>query len=623
MCGIAGLAGQWGNGGRPGEELTRAMLPALARRGPDAEGLFTFPGASLGHRRLSILDLSPAGNQPMIDATGQFGLVFNGCIYNFLEIRQELEARGVRIHSQCDTEVLLQGLIQWPVEELLRKLRGMFAFAFWNQRDESLILARDRLGVKPLYYAAGPRGIAFASSPASLRAAGIVGELDSESVLEYLEFGHTAGDHCIWKNAAKLPAGSWLRWRNGRCEEPRVYWNLPEIEEQPVTEARFAAAAEEAESLLLEATRLRLIADVKVGALLSGGIDSSLVCWALTKLNADIGTFTVATPGDPADESADAAATARQLGLSHQIVELPPGSAGNLDDLTDAFGEPFAISSAMAMLRVSAAVRPHATVLLTGDGGDDVFLGYPYHRNFYRAQRLAACLPPGTDAAWRLVRPAVSLVPPLRRAKHLADYATGGLGAITRVHDGLPYYEKHRMLGPRLAELQLPSRQIPLTQASGRRLLADELRYEQRVQFSGEFLPKVDGATMYHSLEARSPFLDAALWEFAARLPFGLRLYNGVLKAVLREVARRRLGPEVAFRRKQGFTIPVEKWLASLWKDALTGLAAGNRLEPAGWVRPGSLQPAIQTSLDAGRVPTQLWRLLVLNRWLEKQEIAA
>lgn len=623
MCGIAGLAGQWGNGGRPGVELTRAMLPALARRGPDAEGLFSFPGATLGHRRLSILDLSPAGNQPMLDATGQFGLVFNGCIYNFLEIRRELEAKGVRIHSQCDTEVLLQGLILWPIEELLGKLRGMFAFAFWNQQDGSLILARDRLGVKPLYYAASPQGLAFASSPASLRDAGIASELDPESVLEYMEFGHTAGDQSIWKNTAKLPAGTWLRWRSGRCEEPRAYWTLPEVEPQPVTEARFTAAADEAEALLLEATRLRLIADVKVGALLSAGIDSSLVCWALTKLNANIGTFTVATPGDPADESADAAATARQLGLSHQIVELPPGSAGNLDDLTAAFGEPFAISSAMAMLRVSAAVRPHATVLLTGDGGDDVFLGYPYHRNFYRAQRLAACLPPGTGAAWRLVRPAVSLVPPLRRAKHLADYATGGLGAITRVHDGLPYYEHHRMLGSRLEQLTLPSRQIPLTQSSARRLLADELRYEQRVQFSGEFLPKVDGATMYHSLEARSPFLDAALWEFASRLPFALRLHNGTLKAILREIVRRHLGPEVAFRRKQGFTIPVETWLASLWKDALVALPEQNRLERAGWIRPGSLQPAVQSALAAGRVPTQLWRLLVLDRWLEKQGIAA
>jgi len=596
------------------------MLPALARRGPDAEGLYEFPGAALGHRRLSILDLSPAGNQPMIDASGQYGLVFNGCIYNFLDLRRELEAKGVRIHSQCDTEVLLQGLIVWPIEELLGKLRGMFAFAFWNQRDRSLTLARDRLGVKPLYYAVGASGLAFSSSPASLRAAGLVTELDPASVLEYLEFGHTAGDRCIWSGAAKLPAGCWLRWHAGRAGQPRPYWTLPGVEPQPVTPSRFNAAADEAEALLLESTRLRLIADVKVGALLSAGIDSTLVCWALTRLNADIGTYTVATPGDPADESAAAATTARQLGLSHQIVELPPGSAGNLDDLTAAFGEPFAISSAMAMLRVSAAVRPHATVLLTGDGGDDVFLGYPYHRNFYRAQRLAACLPPGSGAAWRLVRPAVSLLPPLRRAKHLADYATGGLGAITRVHDGLPYYEERRLLGPRLEGLTLASRGIPLAQASARRLLADEQQYEQRVQFSGEFLPKVDGATMYHSLEARSPFLDSALWEFAARLPFSLRLHNGILKSILREVVRRHLGPEIAFRPKQGFTIPVESWLAAgPWKEALVGLGDGNRLETQGWIRPGSLAPVIAGALAAGRVPTQLWRLLVLDRWLDKQ----
>jgi asparagine synthase (glutamine-hydrolysing) len=596
-----------------------AMLPTMARRGPDAEGFHAFPNAAFGHRRLSILDLSPAGSQPMLDPSGRYGLVFNGCIYNFLELRAELEAQGCRFRSQCDTEVLLAGLIAWPVERLLPKLRGMFSFAFWDQQERTLTLVRDRLGVKPLYYTAGEGWLAFASSAASLRAAGLVDVIDPLAVLEFLEFGHTGQDRCIWKNAGKLPPGALLRWRDGKTTGPQSYWTLPEPDYSiPVTSARFNAAVEEAESLLLEATRLRLTADVKVGALLSAGIDSTLVCWALRKLNANIGTFTVGTPGDPGDESAAAAATARQLGLAHEIVELPSTSEDNLDELCQAFGEPFAISSALAMLRVSQAVRPHATVLLTGDGGDDVFLGYPHHKNCLYAQKIARCLPPGSAALWRGLRPLLS-ANALRRPRHLLDYATGGLGAITRVHDGLPYYERHALLGHRLDSLRLAERDIPLSLASGRRLLSDELRYERRVQFSGEFLPKVDGATMHHSLEARAPLLDSAVWEFAARLPYAMRLYQGRLKAIPREIVRRHLGDEIAFRRKQGFTIPVETWLAGRWRDSLERLADGNLLEREGWVRPGSLRPILGPALAAGRVPVQWWRLLVLNRWLERQ----
>jgi len=598
------------------------MLPAMARRGPDAEGFHAFPNAAFGHRRLAILDLSLAGSQPMCDAGGRYGLVFNGCIYNFLELRAELEAEGCRFHSQCDTEVLLAGLIAWPVERLLPKLRGMFAFAFWDQRERTLILVRDRLGVKPLYYTAGDGWLAFASGAASLRAAGLVDTIDPQAILEFLEFGHTAQDRCIWENAGKLPPGTLLRWRDGKTVGPQSYWTLPEPDDSiPATPARFNAAAEEAEALLLEATRLRLIADVKVGALLSAGIDSTLVCWALRKLNANIGTFTVSTPGDPSDEVAAAAATARRLDLAHEIVELPSASGDNLDELCDAFGEPFAVSSALAMLSLSQAVRPHATVLLTGDGGDDVFLGYPHHKNFLLAQKIARCLPPGSAALWRGLRPLFS-ARSLRRPRHLLDYATGGLGAITRVHDGLPYYEKHGLLGQRLDGLRLAERDIPLSLASGRRLLSDELRYERRIQFSGEFLPKVDGGAMHHSLEARGPLLDSVLWEFAARLPYSIRLYQGRLKAVPREIVRRHLGNEIAFRRKQGFTVPVETWLAGRWRGSLESLAEGNLLEREGWLRPGSLRPILRSALATGRVPLQWWRLLVLNHWLERQSSA-
>jgi asparagine synthase (glutamine-hydrolysing) len=374
---------------------------------------------------------------------------------------------------------------------------------------------------------------------------------------------------------------------------------------------------EETERLLIEAVRLRLQADVPVGALLSAGVDSSLVCWALAKLNANVRAYTVSTPGDEADEAPAASETARRLGIPHEVVTLATHESGVLDELTNAYGEPFGCSSALAMLRVSEAVRPKATVLLTGDGGDDVFLGYPFQQRFWTAQRLADALPGFASPLWRTIRPLVDAIPALRRPKHLIDYATGGLGAVTQVHDGLPYYRRRGIFGARLEPLEISQRQIPWSSHPARGLLQDVLRYDLKTQFAGEFMTKVDGGTMYYSLEARAPFLDQKMWEFAAKLPFEIRLRGGISKAVLREIARKHIGEDTAFRKKQGFTIPVERWLASRWSGALQEIAGGGLLEAEGWVRRGSLQRPIQDGIRSQRLPVQLWYLLVLEHWLQ------
>jgi asparagine synthase (glutamine-hydrolysing) len=258
-------------------------------------------------------------------------------------------------------------------------------------------------------------------------------------------------------------------------------------------------------------------------------------------------------------------------------------------------------------------------VLLTGDGGDDVFLGYRFHPHLLTAQKLANSLPPGSDAAWRAMRPIANRLPFLRRGKHLMDYATGGLGAVTRVHDGLPYYSQRNMLGPRLTGKNLSQREIGLSQKSARRLLLDVLQYDLKTQFAGEFMTKVDGATMYYSLEARSPFLDQAVWEYAAKLPLGIRLKDGVRKAVLREIVRRRIGEDVATRKKQGFTIPVERWLATRWKGALEQMAGESLLEQQGWMRRGALKAPVAEGVRNGWCPSQLWYLLVLEYWLRRK----
>jgi asparagine synthase (glutamine-hydrolysing) len=589
------------------------MMAAMPRRGPDSEGLATWPGAILGHKRLAILDLSPSGHQPMLSEDGNTGIVFNGCIYNFREIRAELEGLGRKFHSQCDTEVLWRGYREWGVDALVERLRGMFAFAIWDHTQRRLTLVRDRLGVKPLMYAVRAGGIAFASTVRALRSAGFGGEMDPQAVLEYLEYGFVTDSRAIYQGIQKLPAATILEWCGGEIHQ-RQYWHPPQIDE--TSGITFEEAVEETERLLVESVRLRLVSDVPIGVLLSGGIDSTLACWAMRQSNANVKAFTVRAANDPSDESAAAAQTAQTLGIPHEIVDMPAHDF-ELDEFTDAFSEPFSSSSAQAMLWVSKLVKPSATVLLTGDGGDDVYLGYPLFRNAWWAQRVARGVPAAASAAIRGLSRAISQ----QRLRHFVQYATGGIGAYARAHDGLPYYSAHAMLGERLAQRSLPWRETPPSHASARRLLEDVFEYHMKAHFRSEFLPKLDGATMYYSIEARAPFVDQKIWEFAAALPAEIRFHGGALKAVLREIVRRHIGEEAASRRKQGFTVPVERWLANRWSGMLDRLRGETRLERQGWVRRGSLERPVREAIDRQWVPQQIWHLLVLEHWLERNEI--
>ena len=616
MCGIAGHITQAPS--PEAEHAVKTMLTSLARRGPDSDGLANWPGAALGHRRLAILDLSPAGHQPMLSEDGQIGLVFNGCIYNFMELREDLEQRGHQFHSRCDTEVLLRGYQEWGIDALAPRLRGMFAFGIWDHTRGVLTLVRDRLGVKPLAWCARGGEIGFASTVAALRAAGFGGDIDPLAVLEFLEYGYVTDDRSIYTGITKLPPATILEWHAGQVSQ-RQYWSLPETGES--SRISFEEAVEETERLLVESVGLRLISDVPIGVLLSGGIDSALVCWAMRELKANIKAFTVRAPDDPSDESADAARTAHLLGIAHEIVDMPE-THFSLDDLVNAYSEPFACQSAQAMLWVSEAVKRRATVLLTGDGGDDVFLGYPFFRNAWLAERLARHLPDAAPAVWRKVRGMVPASGPVRRLRSYLDYATGGLGAHAGAHDGLPYYERRSILGERLAGCELAQRQIPLSIESARNLLSGVFGYHRRMHFLSEFMPKVDGGTMHYAIEARAPFLDHKIWEFAAALPPEVRFHGRRLKAVLREIVRRRVGPEVAFRKKQGFTVPVESWLANRWSGMLDRLREGALLEKDGWIRRGALDAPLRDTAARQWVPVQLWRLLVLERWLEKESSA-
>jgi asparagine synthase (glutamine-hydrolysing) len=612
MCGIAGYVGI--------EDRSTAlaaverMLGALARRGPDAEGVQCWEPAVFGHRRLAIFDLSDDGRQPMLTPDGQVGVVFNGAIYNFVELRGELEGRGFAFRSRTDTEVLLHGYRAWGMEGLVGRLRGMFAFGLWDEAAGRLFLVRDRLGVKPLLYVEIGGGLVFASTARALESAGVASAVDPVAVAEFLEYGYVTDARSIYEGVRKVPAASVLEWRDGQTRQ-WLYWDVPAPEENGVA---FEEAVERTGDLLLDAVRLRLQADVPVAALLSAGVDSSLVCWAIGKLGADIQAFTVATPGDPEDEAPEAARLARRLGVRHEAIEVEGDPEHLIEEVTDAYAEPFACASALGMLRVCEAVRRRATVLLTGDGGDDVFLGYPGHRHFYAAQRLARALPGPLARLWPSVRVPLSSVAALRRPVHFVDYAAGGIAAVIQAKDGLPFYERAGLLGERLAGVGLVQRNGAWSPEAGRRVLTDFLRYEHEHQFFGEYMTKVDGASMRQGLEARSPFLDQEIWNFAARLPYALRLRGGTLKAVLRELARRKVGEEVARGRKRGFTIPVNRWLAARWRKLAEDAFADPTLEEQGWMRRGSLAPAFEAAAATGWVSNHFWYCLVLEFWLRR-----
>ncbi len=612
MCGIAGIIGR----APDGADAVPHMLRALERRGPDSEGIAHWPDVVLGHRRLAIFDLSAAGHQPMLSPDGRVGVVFNGAIYNFRDLRRDLSSAGVAFRSETDTEVLIHGYRAWGIDALVTRLHGMFAFALWDDEARRLFLVRDRLGVKPLLYAQRGRALAFASTVRALRRARLVDTINPDAVAEFLQYGFVTEGRSIYEGVRKLPPASIGEW-NGDQLNIRRYWSPPRT---AAARATFRDAVDETERLLLGAVERRLHADVPVAALLSGGVDSSLICWAIAKLGGDVTAFTAGTPGHPLDETDDAVATARALGVRHEVLLLSDGDDVGISELVAAFAEPFACSSALGMLRLSRAIAATpARVLLTGDGGDDVFLGYPRHRLLQRTQRIAEHVPAWAAASWRAARGVIPHRGALKRLVHAVDYTTGGLGAFVSANPGFADFRQHGLLGPRLVAAGLSGPAAEWSIRSARRALSEYLAYDLDTQFVSEYLVKVDGATMHYALEARAPFLDHLLWEHTAALPFDVRLHDGQLKAILREIARQRIGPRVASGRKRGFSIPVESWMGGRWHDRVEASFQASRLVSDGWVAEGPLREELRAAARRGVASRRLWYLWVLEEWLRAE----
>ncbi|HEV2363508.1 MAG TPA: asparagine synthase (glutamine-hydrolyzing) [Caulobacteraceae bacterium] len=610
MCGIAGLAGPLGPDSL-GDGVS-AMLARLIHRGPDDEGRWLGDGVALGQRRLAVIDLSPAGRQPMVSASGRFVLTINGEIYNFEALRRQVDAaRLVRWRGHADSEVLLEAIDAFGIDDALASIRGQFALALWDQQERRLTLARDRFGEKPLCYAADSRRIAFASELTALAAApGLELSLSPEATSLFFRYGYVPAPLTIYREASKLEPGCRLDWRAG--EGPRVtpYWRLGELVETgnraPIADE--AQAAEELDGLLRQAVGEQTVADVPLGVFLSGGLDSSTVAAVMQQVCGGARTFTVGFSDPRFDEARAAAEVARVLGTDHTEHYFSEDDAlAVAPTLGRVFDEPFADPSQIPSLLLARMAREHVTVALSGDGGDELFGGYVRYQGAPRlwhairraplrgcAAALAEAAPLGVlERGFAALGPVADAYAARGRLGPGIRRAAGWIGA--RSAEDL--YERVMSAWPEPADILTTDSQArprrPCAPAFADPLAA--MQWRDAVDYlPGDILAKVDRSAMAWSLETRAPLLDPRIAAFAWRLPADMKIRGGVGKWLLRQVLGRYLPQELIDRPKVGFTPPLHAWLAGplrAWAESLIGEAA----------------LASQSVIDA-RAGSRLWR---------------
>jgi asparagine synthase (glutamine-hydrolysing) len=566
MCGIAGIFDLKGE-----REIDRAalkrMTDALAHRGPDGEGFFTAPGIGFGHRRLAIIDIA-GGAQPYRAQDGRGVLAYNGEIYNFAELQRRQRERGVRHATRSDVEVLAEGLAASAVD-FIPMLRGMFAFAYWNARDRSLLLCRDRMGEKPLYYAATADGyLLFASEIGALLASGKVEpNLDHEAVADYFLYGFVPDPKAIFARTRKLPPASLLVAARG--DEPKVstWWRPAFAPERALT---FDQACAELLPLLDEAVKSQMISDVPLGAFLSGGVDSSAVVSAMAGGGARATTCAVGFDDDAFDERAHARDVARLFNTEHHEETASIDAAALIDKIASVYGEPFADASALPTYIVSGLARRHVTVALSGDGGDEVFAGYRRHPFFVNEERVRALAPlavrKATFGAAGAVYPKLDWAPRPVRFKTTLQ-SLGKPRAVAYAH-AIAANLPDRIAGVLSADIRSALGGYAPESVVEAVIGADDghpLLAAQRADFAtwlpGRMLTKVDRAAMAHGLEVRPPLLDHKLVEWAGRLDPQFKLGGGEGKRILKKALEARLPQRILYRKKQGFGLPLSDWL--------------------------------------------------------------
>lgn len=627
MCGIAGL--YYPGTPKPVDPArVRVMADAMAHRGPDGAGVWTAPGVGLGHRRLSIIDVE-GSPQPMASADGALAIVFNGEIYNYRELRRELAARGWAFRSDGDTEVLLAGWAAWG-PALLDRLVGMFAFAIHDARANTLFLARDRLGVKPLYHVELADGaLAFASELKGLLAHPLLRRVpDVRAVEDYLAFGYVPDDACIVSGVRKLPAGHFMLVERGKpVPAPRRWWDISFADRAG---GSVAALEEELLAHMREGVRSRMVADVPLGAFLSGGVDSSSVVALMAEASPQaVKTCTIGFDVADFDERAHAAAVATRFATDHRERVVDASDFRLIDTLTHAFDEPFADASALATWQVCALAREQVTVALSGDGADEALAGYRRYRFHAAEERVRGLLPAGLRAGLfgtlgRLYPKADWAPRPLRARTTLLELAADGGDAYARavgvttpdLRRALFTDAARRALGGHRAE----DRYVAAMRDAPARDGLDRAQYaDMKIWLPGDILTKSDRTSMAVSLEVREPLLDHRLVEFAARLPASMRLRHGEGKWLMKKAMERYLPRDILYRPKMGFVTPVGAWFRGPLADRAAALAKSRMLADTGWFDLDRLA-RIAAAHRAGREEhgRTLWQFVMLERSLAR-----
>ena len=643
MCGIAGL---WDRKRQsPAETVAAnvaAMTETLVHRGPDAGDVWSEPGAglALGHRRLSIVDLSPAGAQPMVSSCGRFVISYNGEIYNADELRAKLRSAQRRFRGHSDTEAIVEGAAVWGVEATVKRLIGMFAMALWDRSEKVLYLVRDRLGIKPLYWASVDNRVIFGSELKALRAfGGWSPDLDRDALALYLRFGYVPAPHTIYRGVSKLLPGSILTIPADRPPTLTAYWSLDAIAREGQN-ARFVGDEKEAEealdALLRDAIGRRMVADVPLGAFLSGGIDSSTVVALMQAQSArPVRTFSIGFTERGYDEAQHATAVARHLGTDHtELYASPQHALEVVPRLAEMYDEPFADSSQVPTYLVAQMTRQQVTVALSGDGGDELFAGYQrYFRSELpwraigatpRALRgLAACgvraLPPN---AWSALG---TLIPEPSRPAQFGDKMHKLAGVLAGEPEASAFYRPVISQWVDPAGILVRGREPPgpLEDSRVAALVPD---FVERMQYldtltylPDDILTKVDRATMAVSLEARVPLLDHRLVAFSWSLPPAMKAAGGVGKHLLRRVLYRYVPRHLVERPKMGFTMPVQAWLRHELRDWAESLLDQRQLEADGIFRPALIRRRWHDHLaGSGNWQAAIWGVLMFQAWKER-----
>jgi asparagine synthase (glutamine-hydrolysing) len=643
VCGIAGFVDP-GSRDSTGElgALATQMADAIAHRGPDDSGVWTDErcGVALGHRRLSIIDLSPLGHQPMVSESGRFVVSYNGEIYNYRHLRAELEGQGVGFRGQSDTEVVLASFERWGFEQALKRFNGMFAIALWDRTERQLLLARDRFGEKPLYYGLLGKTLLFASELKALRPhPAFRGEVDRESVAQFLRFSCIPAPRSIFAGVSKLPAGCWtiFRWETRELRLPEAYWSMTQVSLEG-ERRRFGGteedAIEEADRLLRASIRARMVSDVPLGAFLSGGIDSSTVV-AIMQAQSErpVRTFTIGFREATYNEAVAAKAVAAHLGTDHTELYVTPEEArAVIPRLPTLYDEPFADSSQIPTFLVAQLARRKVTVALTGDGGDELFGGYnryvwaealwkwlsplPWRSRRWLATVLERARPEAIDGYARRLEGVL----PGPLSQRLVGAKVQKLAEVLRVRDREALFL--RLLSAwkdpgKVVGVEEPMHPFlardrpPLADFVERMMCTDALLY-----LPDDILVKVDRATMGVSLEGRVPMLDPEVAAFAASLPRQLKVHRSRGKWVLRKVLARYIPTELFERPKMGFGVPVGAWLRGPLRPWAEAELDEDRLKKIGYFDPTPVRAAWRQHVEGQRnLQEELWAVLMFQAW--------